>query len=262
MLLNCKKKQNPDNWNPNIPDRKEGFFPPDPLRRTQEAGRPLLHLSASSALHSFYCVFISTFSRCSQTICANKDWSGSSNSSLRTLPSSTLWIFEDPLWGSKDNMITCRRWWTHHSADVPGWREVSNNTRQTAHQKGKMWLSRLFSLNGWKGLSVSSDYCWDFWPMKTQPDVSAWFFLAGLILLLRPEIWDPHWRERFFQTHSGPLKKSASGPAGFHWKRKASKNAESPRGIIPTESWCEESRTGRMFCSDRSANTLLLLLWD
>lgn len=89
--------------------------------------------------------------------------------------------------------------------------------------------------------------------MKTQPDVSAWFFIAGLILLLRPGS-ETHNEGTFF-SDSFRSRKALRAQQGSTERVKASKNAESPRGIIP-----KESRTGRTFCSDRSANTLPLVL--
>lgn len=79
-----------------------------------------------------------------------------------------------------------------------------------------------------KGIFCLSDYCRDFWPIKTQPEVSAWFFLAGLILLLRQE-------GNFFRLIQ-VLKEKHFGPSRVPLKEKSLQECREPRGIIPKES--------------------------
>lgn len=116
----------------------------------------------------------------------------------------------------------------------------------SSSSKGKMRLNKVVPLNNKKEKGIfflSSDYCRGCWPIRTQPDVSAWF------LSVPDAPASPG-----SATHNGgnfsdsfrPLGEKPCSLSRVPLKRKVSKNVE-PGGIIPKESWSGESGTVHMY---------------
>lgn len=130
----------------------------------------------------------------------------------------------------------------------------------SSSSKGKMWLHKVIPLEKrekgiFPKISLSSDYCWDRWPIRTHPDVSAWFLRVPGVPASPGSATH---NEGNFSDSLRPLREKHYSPSRVPLKRKASKNVE-PRGIIPKESWCGERGTGHMCWLTGAPNAPLVL---